>query len=130
MLYVIFCEETIGFSKQIKSQYIMKIISAVLTLLVLQQAVCTHLETCECHEIKALVNATVEQAITRLESKFNDEITRLENNFNDQISKLNNKSNEYAVTIEKLLKPIQIQLNYHLPPPTPQDVFTESNPAQ
>ena len=54
----------------------MKILSAVLTLLFLHQAACTHLETCECHKIKALVNATVEQAITRLEEKFNDEISK------------------------------------------------------
>lgn len=116
-LYTSYFARRLGFSKQIKSQYIMKIFSAVLTLLFLQQAVCTHLETCECHEIKALVNATVEQAITRLEEKFND-----------KISKVNNTV--LTSTIKSLLEPIQKQLNYHLPPPSPQDVFTESNPAQ
>ena len=103
----------------------MKILSAVLTLMFLQLAACTHLETCECHEIKALVNATVEQAITRLEEKFNDEISKINNTV-------------LTFTIEKLLEPIQKQLNYHLPlPPTatpappgsPQEIFTESNPA-
>ena len=95
----------------------MKILSAVLTLLFLQQSACTHLETCECHEIKALVNATVEQAINRLEEKFNDEISKINNTV-------------LTSTIEKLLEPIQKQLNYHLPPPPPpQEAFTESNPA-
>ena len=102
----------------------MKILSAVLTLLFLQQAACTHLETCECHEIKALVNATIEQAITRLEEKFNDEISKINNTV-------------LTSTIEKLLEPIQKQLDYHLPlPPTAtatpaplQEIFTESNPA-
>ena len=101
----------------------MKILSAALTmtLLFLQQAACTHLETCECHEIKALVNATIEQAINRLEEKFNDEISKIDNTV-------------LTSTIEKLLEPIQKQLDYHLPlPPTatpsPQTVFSESNPA-
>ena len=103
----------------------MKILSAILTLLFLQQAACTHLETCECHEIKALVNATVEQAITRLEEKFNNEISNINNTV-------------LTSTIEKLLEPIQKQLNYHLPlsptetatlPGPSQEIFTESNPA-
>ena len=101
----------------------MKILSAVLTMLFLHQAACTHLETSKCREIKALVNATIEQAITRLEEKFNDEISKINNTV-------------LTSTIEKLLEPIQKQLDYHLPlPPTatppaqPQEVFTESNPA-
>ena len=101
----------------------MKILSAVLTLFLLQQAACTHMETCECHEIKALVNATVERAINRLEEKFNDEVSKINNTV-------------LTSTIEKLLEPIQKQLDYHLPlPPTatppapPQEIFTESNPA-
>ena len=58
--------------------------------------------------------------------------------FNDEISKINNTV--LTSTIEKLLEPIQKQLNYHLPlpptatatatpPPTPQEIFTESNSA-
>ena len=92
--------------------------TAALTLLFLQQAACTHLETCECDEIRALVNATVEEAISRLENKFSVQVSNY---------------SELTATFKKLLKPIQQQLNYHLPPPppeTPQEVFTESNPAK
>ena len=94
----------------------MKILpTTVLTLLLLQQASCTHLETCECDEIRALVNATVEEAISRIENKLSVQIS----------------NSEVTATFEKLLKPIQRQLNYHLPPPPPpQEVFTESNPAK
>jgi hypothetical protein len=54
----------------------MKILpAAILTLFLLQQAACTHLETCECDEIRALVNATVEEAISRLENKFSVRIS-------------------------------------------------------
>ena len=50
---------------------IMKLLPVtILALLFVQQAACTHLETCECDEIRAMVNATVEEAISRLESKF------------------------------------------------------------
>ena len=89
--------------------------TTILTLLLVQQAACTHLETCECDEIRAMVNATVEEAISRLESKFSVQIS----------------NSDLTATVEKLLKPIQRQLNYHLPlPPTsPQEVFTEGNPA-
>ena len=91
--------------------------TAALTLLFLQQAACTHLETCECDEIRALVNAMVEEAISRLENKFSVQVSNY---------------SELTATFEKLLKPIQRQLNYHLPPPpaTPHEVFTESNPAK
>ena len=95
----------------------MKILPAVFTLLYLHQAACTHLETCECDEIRALVNATVEEAISRLENKFSIQIS----------------NSELTTTFEKLLKPIQRQLDYHLPlPPTPrvQEVFNESNSAK
>ena len=102
-------------SKQL--QITMKILpTAVLTLLFLQQTACTHLEICECDEIRALVNATVEEAISRLENKFNVKVSNY---------------SELTATFEKLLKPIQQQLNYHLPlPPPPQEVFTESSPAK
>ena len=62
-----------------------------------------------------MVNATVEEAISRLESKFSVQIS----------------NSDFTATIEKLLKPIQRQLDYHLPPPptSPQEAFTEANPA-
>jgi hypothetical protein len=87
-----------------------------LHMFLLQQAACTHLETCECDEIRALVNATVEEAISRLENKFSVQIS----------------NSDLTATVEKLLKPIQRQLDYHLPPPptSPQEVFTEANPAK
>ena len=94
----------------------MKIFTAMLMMiLLLQQAASTHLETCECEEIRAMVNATVEEAISRLESKFSG----------------GGNSAALISTFEKLLKPIQTQLNYHLPPPpSPQEAFTQSNPAK
>ena len=94
----------------------MKILPAVFTLLFLHQAACTHLETCECDEIRALVNATVEEATSRLENKFNIQIS----------------NSELTSTLKKLLKPIQRQLDYHLPlpPAASRENFTESNPAK
>ena len=92
--------------------------TTVLVLLFLQLAACTHLETCECDEVRAMVNATVEEAISRLESKFSVQIANI-------------NQSELTVIFEKLLKPIQKQLNYHLPlPPTPEEVFTEASPAK
>ena len=95
----------------------MKILPAtVLTLFLLQQAASTHLEICECHEIRALVNETVKESVSRLESKF---------------SITTSNQSELIATVEKLLQPIQKQLNYHLPPPPqPNEVFTESKPAK
>ena len=98
----------------------MKFLSTtVVALLLLQQAACTHLETCECDEIRAMVNATVEEAISRLESKLDFQIANV-------------NQSELTATFEKLLKPIQKQLDYHLPlpPSTTQEVFNESNPAK
>ena len=95
----------------------MKILPAVaiLALLLVQQAACTHLETCECDEIRALVNATVEEAISRLETKISVQIS----------------NSDLIATVEKLLKPIQRQLDYHLPvPPALQDGFREASPAK
>ena len=85
-------------------------------LLCSRQPACTHLETCECDEIRAMVNATVEEAISRLESKLSFQIS----------------NSNLTTAVQKLLKPIQRQLDYHLPlPPTPmtQEVFTAANPA-
>ena len=83
-------------------------------MLFLQHVSCTHLETCECDEIRALVNVTVEEAISRLENELNVQFS----------------NSELTATFGKLLQSIQMRLNYHLPlPPAPQDVFTESNPA-
>ena len=72
------------------------------------QAACTHLETCECDEIRTLVNATVEEAISRLESKFSLQITNV-------------NQSELTATFEKHLKPIERQLDYHLPLPSQEE---------
>ena len=81
----------------------------VLVSFLLQQAACTHLETCECDEIRTIimVNATVEEAIFKLESKFSLQITNV-------------NQSELTATFEKHLKPIKRQLDYHLPLP-PQE---------
>ena len=131
---------------------IMKILPVVLTLLFLQQAACTHLETCDCHEIKALMNSTVknetskvnamiENAIIKLESIFNEAIKSKFNETNQLIKSLldYNDSNVTDAIIEsklsetgKLLKQIQSQLSYHHlqpPPVNPQEAYTNSSPA-
>ena len=65
------------------------------------------------------MNTIVEEAISRLESKFSFQITNI-------------NQSELIATFERLLKPIQRQLNYHLPLPSPipQEGLTESNPAK
>ena len=82
----------------------------------MQAAASTHLETCDCNEIRALVNASIERAIARLENKLNEKIA-------DSKSEQN-----LTLIMERLLKPIQKQLDYHLPPPSPGG--SEDNPAE
>ena len=103
----------------------------MLVLLFLKEVASTHLETCECHEIRSLVNASIEQAIARLEYKITFEINSAISRINktDDTLALENgliakKDKLYAIesnltsTMERLLKPIQQQLNYHLPLPS------------
>ena len=81
----------------------MKTICLLLVFLFLEEAASTHLETCECHEIKSLVNASIEQAIARLENKMISKISleqalaRLENKItfeiNSAIDNINNTEN-------------------------------------
>ena len=90
--------------------------------LFLQEAASTHLETCDCNEIRALVNASIEQAIERLENKFNEKMA-------------DSKPEQNLTSImERLLKPIKEQLDYHLPPPPqptqPSIENSEDNPAE
>ncbi len=68
---------------------------SLLSLTLLHEAVSTHLQTCECHDIRDLVNITVQEAVVELE----DRLTRL------------------TTTMKQLLKPIKQQLDYHLPIP-------------
>ncbi len=80
---------------------------SLLFLTLLHEAVSTHLQTCECHEIRDLVNITVQEAVSGLE----DRLTRLLNISTTDSSTL------VTTTMKQLLKPIKQQLDYHLPPP-------------
>ena len=140
----------------------MEILPAVLILLFLQQAASTTLETCECHEIKVLIDTTIEQAISRIESNLKaknetsnvnamieDAIIKLESKFfNDAIKSKLNETNQLIKSLNrnetdeliksklnetgKLLKKIRSQLSYHhlpSPPDTPQKAYTRSSPT-
>ena len=106
----------------------------LLALSLVREGTSTHHETCECHEIRELVNASVQQAAARLEYKLGIMIDTALSNINTTISNINTTvytaiSNTIDVTalsnlesrltsaIQGLLKPIKTQLNYHLPPP-------------
>ena len=118
---------------------------ATAVLLLCDKAACTHLETCECHEIKAIVNATVEKAMARLEYKLNDQImialgninktdnttiSYIENGLNSTMNKLLDVESNLKSTMVKLIGPIQRQLDYHLPPPPMISANnSEENPA-
>ena len=92
----------------------------LLSLQLVQEGACTHLETCECHEIRELVNATVQQAAANLEYKLSIMIETA-------ISKIDT-TDEAALSIlvriliaimKRLVKLIQALLDHHLPPPPP-----------
>ena len=55
---------------------------SMLTLALVQQALCTHMETCECHEIRELVNSTVREATEDLEKKLSKVIYYAVKNIN------------------------------------------------
>ena len=85
-----------------------------------QEGVCTHLETCNCNEIAELVNTTVQQAAASLEYKLSLMVNTAISNINvtSDDAKFDVLKNDLTSIMERLLKPIKIQLNYHLPPPT------------
>ena len=99
---------------------------SLLGFTLVQEGASTHLETCTCDEIAELVNTTVQQATARLEYKLSLMI-------NAAISNINIK-NDWTSTLERLLKPIRTQLDYHLPPPVHVDLprfnNSEYNPAK
>ena len=68
----------------------MKTNCLLLVFMFLERAASTHLETCECHEIKSLVNASIEQAIARLENKMTVEI-------NSAITKINKTDDKLEI---------------------------------
>ena len=121
----------------------MKVCLSLLALVLLHEATCTHLETCNCHEIQDLVNKTVEQQVQEIKTIVNttveEAVARLEyklsHKINTAISRINTTNgielsdleNNLKSTMKRLLKPIQTQLDYHLPPPQPN---SEDNPAE
>ena len=95
-----------------------------LSLLVLslpREGASTHLETCDCHEIKDIVNATVQEAIAGLEDKLNTLIAKNSEKTSTELE------STLSATIKSALRPIKAQLNYHLP--APQSGTSEGDPA-
>ena len=96
-----------------------------------QEGVCTHLETCNCNEIAELVNTTVQQAAASLEYKLSLMVNTAISNINvtSDDEKFDALKNDLTSTMERLLKPIMTQLDYHLPPPTTVS-DSKQNPAK
>ena len=89
----------------------------LLVLTLLQGTLATHLETCQCDQVRQLVNSTVQEAVTGLEDRLSLLIHSAVNNINTtDNSALENLENRLTDTMERLLTPIQQQLDYHLPP--------------
>ena len=103
---------------------------SLLGFTVLQEGASTHLETCTCNEITELINTTVQQATARLEYKINLMINTAISNINmtNDDEKFEALQNDLTSTMETLLKPIKIQLDYHLP--LPPIVNSEQKPAK
>ena len=92
----------------------------LLTLSLVREGTSTHLETCECHEIRELVNASVQQAVARLEDSLGFMInTAISNISTTDETPFSDLESRLTSTLQGLLTPIQTQLNYHLPPPPP-----------
>ena len=88
----------------------------LLVLTLLQGTLATHLETCQCDQVRQLVNSTVQEAVTGLEDRLSLLIHSAVNNINTtDNSALENLENRLTGTMERLLTPIQQQLDYHLP---------------
>ena len=100
----------------------------LLALSLVREGTSTHHETCECHEIRELVDASVQQAAARLEDKLSIMInTALFDSNNTNDTALSNLETRITSNIQALLKPIKTQLDYHLPPPPTGE--TEDDPA-
>ena len=88
------------------------LLSSLLVLTLLQEAFSTHLETCECNQIRNLVDTTVKKAMSQLEDRllehFNLTLENQVNIFEDRLD----------TTMKKFLKPIKEQLDFHLPSPS------------
>ena len=97
------------------------VIISLLALLFVEEATSTHLETCNCNEIRSIVNESIEQAVAKLENKL---LLKLNSAITNKT--LQDMESSLTSTMERLLKPIQEQLNYHLPPPP----NSKENPAK
>ena len=87
----------------------------LLVLTLLQGTLATHLETCQCDQVRQLVNSTVQEAVTGLEDRLSLLIHSAVNNINTtDNSALENLESRLTGTMERLLTPIQQQLDYHL----------------
>ena len=82
-----------------------------------------NLNSPECHEISELVNTSVQQAVARLKYKLgimtdtaNTIVYTAISNTTDETA-LSGLESRLTSAIQGLLKPIQSQLDYHLPPP-------------
>ena len=83
----------------------------LLALSLVQEGTSTHHETCECNEIRELVNASVQQAAACLEYKLGIMINTAISNINTtDKTALSDLENRLTSTI--LLTPIQTQLDY------------------
>ena len=111
-----------------------------------QEGVCTHLETCNCNEIAELVNTTVQQVAASLEYKLslmvNNTVQQAAANLERKLSlkvsstttNINTTNDEnfevlkkdLTSVIKEFLIPIRTQLDYHLPLPA----STLQNPAK
>ena len=84
----------------------------LLVLTLLQGTLATHLETYQCDQVRQLVNSTVQEAVAGLEDRLSLFIH----------SAVNNLEKRLTGTMERLLTPIQQQLDHHLPhEPNSQD---------
>ncbi len=104
---------------------------SLLSLSLVHEGTSTHLETCECHEIREVINATVQQAAAHLEYKLSLVINSAIDNINTtDDGALQDLESSLTSTMERLLKPIQTQLDYHLPPPPSSPLRnSEDHPA-
>ena len=105
-------------------------IFAVLSLValsLLQESLCTHLETCHCDQIRQLVNTTVQEAVAGLEERLTLTINSAISNIDTtNTTTLENLESSLTNTMEQLLQPIRQQLDYHLPL---EESNSEDNPA-
>jgi uncharacterized membrane protein YheB (UPF0754 family) len=83
----------------------MKLSAALALILVVQEALSTHLETCDCSEIQQLVNTTVQEAVAGLEERISYAIDS---------AVRTNSTITLEDTVERFLKPIKQQLDYRL----------------